>query len=136
MPRGNCVYKSMVYKAEVSTSTCKKHYYGQTFRTFKERFYGHQHDLQNSHKSDSTTLSQYVWKMKELVEQPEISWSKVTSAKSYLLGGRLASSELQRRQLLQGYQWSYAEQAQRIDGCLYKEPFKLSNFYSSSLLQQ
>ena len=40
--RGNCLDKSMVYKADVSTSRGMKHYYGQTFRTFKERFYGHQ----------------------------------------------------------------------------------------------
>ena len=39
--QGNCLDKSTVYKAEVTTSSERKHYYGQTFRTFKERFYGH-----------------------------------------------------------------------------------------------
>ena len=74
--RGNCLDKSMVYKADVSTSRGMKHCYGQTFKTFKERFY--QHDLRNSHKADSTTLSQFVWKIR----------ATETSAKPYLLGGR------------------------------------------------
>ena len=37
---GSCLDKSMIYKTEVTTATEKRHYYGQTFRTFKERFYG------------------------------------------------------------------------------------------------
>ena len=40
--RGNCLDKSMIYKAEVTVSGQNKHCFGQPFRTFKERFYGHQ----------------------------------------------------------------------------------------------
>jgi hypothetical protein len=57
----SCLDKSMIYKAEVTTTTEKKHYYRQTFRTFKDRFYGHQSDLRNQGKAESTTLSKYVW---------------------------------------------------------------------------
>ena len=85
---GSCLDKSMIYKAEVTTTTDKKHYYGQTFRTFKDRFYGHQSDLRNQGKAESTTLSKYVWQERNKGEEPEIIWSKLSSAKPYSLGGR------------------------------------------------
>jgi hypothetical protein len=70
--QGNCLDKSRVYKAEVTTAMTKKHFYGQTFRTFKERFYGHQSDLRNQAKADSTTLSKYLWQDGSRGEEPEI----------------------------------------------------------------
>ena len=85
---GRCLDKSMIYKAEVTTTTEKKHYYGQTFRTFKERFYGHQSDLRSQGKAESTTLSKFVWQERNKGEEPEIKWSKLSSAKPYTLGGR------------------------------------------------
>jgi hypothetical protein len=85
---GSCLDKSMIYKAEVTTTTDKKHYYGQTFRTFKDRFYGHQSDLRNQGKAESTTLSKYVWQERNKGEEPDIIWSKLSSAKPYSLGGR------------------------------------------------
>ena len=68
----NCLHKSMVYKAEVTTDMENKHYYGQTFRTFKERFCG---------------LSKYLWQERSRGEEPEIRWSKHSSAQPYSLGG-------------------------------------------------
>ena len=53
---GKCLDREMVYKAEVKTSQGNVHYYGQTARTFKERFYGHTSDLRHRSKTDSTTL--------------------------------------------------------------------------------
>ena len=43
----------MIYKAVLAREN--KHYYGQPFRTFKERFYG-----RNQAKAESTTLSKFV----------------------------------------------------------------------------
>ena len=113
------------------------HYYGQTFRTFKERFYGHQYDLRNSHKAESTTLSQYFWKMRELGEQPEILWSKVTSAKPYLLGGRTCQLCITEKTAIARDTSGVMLNRRRelMNKCLHKEPFKLSNFYSSPLQQ-
>ena len=135
--RGNCLDKSMVYKADVSTSRGMKHYYGQTFRTFKERFYGHQHDLRNSHKADSTTLSQFVWKMREQGEQPLITWSKVTSAKPYLIGGRTCQLCIaEKTEIAKDTSGSMLNRRRELmNKCLHKEPYKLSNFYSQHLQQ-
>jgi hypothetical protein len=134
---GNCLDKSMVYKAEVSTSRGKKHYYGQTYRTFKERFYGHQHDLRHNHKAESTTLSQYVWKMREQGEQPLITWSKVTSAKPYMLGGRACQLCItEKTEIAKDTSGSMLNRRRELmNKCLHKEPYKLSNFHSNHLQQ-
>ena len=63
---------SMIYNAEVKTASENKHYYGQTFRKFKKRFYGHQSDLRNQAKADSTTLSKFVQNERGKGEEPEI----------------------------------------------------------------
>ena len=83
--------KSMIYRAEVTSVEGRRHYFGQTVRMFKDRFYGHHHDLKHAAKSKSTSLSTYVWKLRELELKPTISWSKVCSAKPYKLGGKMCS---------------------------------------------
>ena len=47
-----------------------RHYYGQTFRTFKKRYYEYKRDLRQHSKSDSTTLSTYVWRIREAGVEP------------------------------------------------------------------
>ena len=37
---------------------------------------------------ESTTLSRYVWQMKDRGRKPEMRWSKLSSAKPFSLGGR------------------------------------------------
>ena len=44
--------------------------------------------LRNQGKAESTTLSKYVWQERNKGEEPEIIWSKLSSAKPYSLGGR------------------------------------------------
>ena len=46
--------------------------HGQTFRTIKYKFYEHQSDLRHHIKLDSTTLSTYVWRIREAGEEPVI----------------------------------------------------------------
>ena len=86
--RGECLEPSMIYKAEVVSGKGKRHYYGQTDRTFKERFYGHTSDLRHPSKAKSTSLSTYVWKIRNEGEDPTISWSKVKNARSYNPGNK------------------------------------------------
>ena len=78
---GKCMEKSLIYRAEVTSAEGRRHYYGQTARTFKERCYEHHHDLQHAGKSESTSLSTYVWKLREKEVEPTVSWHKVCSAK-------------------------------------------------------
>ena len=90
--RGKCLEREMVYKAAVRTNQGSKHYFGQTARTFKERHYGHTSDLRHREKINSTALSKFVWKYRDITgEDPEIVWSKLQSAKPYSLGSRKCS---------------------------------------------
>jgi hypothetical protein len=55
--RGSCLDKSKIYKVEVTTAR-------ETniimVKLFKNRFYGHQSDLHNQVRAESTTLSKFV----------------------------------------------------------------------------
>ena len=131
--RGECLDKSMIYKAEVTTTMGKKHYYGQTMRTFKERYYGHQSDLRHHSKADSTTLSTYVWRIRDSGEEPEITWSKVSSAKPYSLGSRSCSLCLMEKTVIakdiSGQMLN--RRRELMNRCLHKDPHKLTNYYST-----
>ena len=65
---GNCLTKSVVYKATVTSNVPNlkpKTYHGMTAGTFKDRYYGHKHDLKHKEKY-GTTLSRHVWKIKDI----------------------------------------------------------------------
>ena len=82
---GFCQDKNMIYKADVTTSSGSHHYYGQTFRTFKQRIYGHNYEIRHK-EVDGSTLSKHIWRLKDKGEDYQIHWSKVKNAKPYSLG--------------------------------------------------
>ena len=76
-----CLTKGVVYKAVVQ---CKnrlgqkipsKIYYGSTERTFKDQYNEHQTSINNEKYKNKTTLSTYIWKLKNIGLKPEIKWS-------------------------------------------------------------
>ena len=86
-------FESVVYKAEV---ICKdkhqndiepKFYIGSTEDTFKQRWYGHNQSF-NKEGNKSTTLSTYIWKLKNKGLTPKIKWSIVKRAFSFSLGSK------------------------------------------------
>ena len=90
--RGKCLEREMIYKAEVRTNQGSRHYFGQTARSFKERHYGHTSDLRHRSKRNSTSLSKFVWRLRDIAgEDPEITWSKLKFAKPYSLGSKKCS---------------------------------------------
>ena len=54
----------LYYQAKVCTNKSLKKYIGSTGRTFKGRYNTHKHTFSNRN-ANSTTLSSYVWKLKE-----------------------------------------------------------------------
>ena len=85
--RGNCLVCCLVYKATVTRlDNCHcETYTGVTAGTFKCRWYGHCHDM--SHRPDEenkgTTLSNYVWQLKDQGINHDIKWSVVTRGADY-----------------------------------------------------
>ena len=65
---GQCLIKSVVYKATVTTNQPhlkEKSYHGMTEGQFKHRWYGHKHDIAHKEKY-GTTLSRHIWKLKDI----------------------------------------------------------------------
>ena len=81
----NCRVSSVVYKCEVTApNTEKKVYIGLTERDFKQRYNSHKQSFNNKKYSNSTTLSTYIWKLKETQHlTPTLHWSIIKRVKSY-----------------------------------------------------
>ena len=97
---GQCLMKSVVYKATVTTNQPKlkrKTYYGMTGGTFKKRYYGHKSDFEHKDKY-GTTLSRYIWKLKDIKSNMsenakkgfkwDINWEIQQSAPAYKPGSK------------------------------------------------
>ena len=93
-PLGNkCLQSSVVYIGEVQ---CKdkhnqeiepKYYIGQTGDTFKNRWYSHQESFRKEGYK-STTLSSYIWKLKNKGLAPSVKWSIKSKAYSFSSGSK------------------------------------------------
>ena len=62
---GPCQTRSIVYKASVKTDDDVQEYTGRTAVSFKQRFNSHQQMMRDQKYRNSTTLSKYVWSLKD-----------------------------------------------------------------------
>ena len=82
--QGNCLVKSIVYKAEVTApGTTKMSYYGLTEKTFRTRFSQHKSNFKLERYRNATELSKYVWQLKDKNIKFNISWSIRAKAYTY-----------------------------------------------------
>ena len=58
-------------------------YGGATFQQFKKRWYGHNGDMNNPDKRHATTLSNYVWDLKDQDINFFIKWKILAFAKPF-----------------------------------------------------
>ena len=80
---GQCMKKEIVYQATVNSEGGKiENYVGLTANTFKERFSGHLFNFKHEN-SKGTTLSAYIWKLKNENRKYEISWKILQHAKPF-----------------------------------------------------
>ena len=99
----HCVRNSVVYQAIVKVTGTKNNrrrsnayddsavfkpkdeeqYIGITGGTFKQRYYSHKNSFKDPDKRTATTLSEYVWKLKDHRFKFEISWKIIARAKAY-----------------------------------------------------
>ena len=85
---GKCLTSGIVYQATVThkdseNSEKQATYVGLTENTFKTRFNGHTDSFKHKEKRFATTLSQYIWKLKEKQVQYTINWKILSKAKPY-----------------------------------------------------
>ena len=75
-----CLTESIVYKAEVTTSTANN----QDFKGyFKTRYRNHTKSFRHEEYKNNTELSKYVWKLKSENSQYTIKWSIMKKVKAY-----------------------------------------------------
>ena len=86
---GECQVRCVVYKATVSSEGATKTYTGLTDNTFKERFSSHKYSFTHETEKDSTTLSQYVWQLKDSRKEFSLKWEIVKKCQSYQCGGKV-----------------------------------------------
>ena len=72
---GKCLHQCMVYKAEVSTNTTYKEYYGASEGEFKSRYNNHTQSFRNISHINDTELSKYLWTLKANGTDYHLKWS-------------------------------------------------------------
>jgi len=81
---GRCQTEKVIYKAEVISEGLENETYtGVTSQTFKKRFYGHSSSFSNRDSTTSTTLSSYIWDLKDSNCDFDIRWSVIDRGKPF-----------------------------------------------------
>ena len=80
---GRCTTDKLVYRATVTTVNSTETYVGLTANIFKDRFARHKSDFEHREQRTSTTLSDYIWDLKDKGEDYDIKWDVVARAKPF-----------------------------------------------------
>ena len=79
-----CDIGSAVYKAVVKTGDPRKEkFYIGSSNNFKKRCYSHKDTFIDRERMTESCLSEYVWKLKDEGEVPEVTWSIISRDKEY-----------------------------------------------------
>ena len=81
----NCQTSDIIYKWIASTTVNPDKIYLETAEgNLKKRYYNHKTSSKNREKANDTTLSKYVWEIKDKYkEKPSLKWSIVNSVPGY-----------------------------------------------------
>lgn len=82
---GKCLTSGVIYQATVTRhdNAEKETYIGLTENSFKTRYNGHVCSLANKEKKSATTLSEYIWKLKDGDVPYSLKWSIISKAAPY-----------------------------------------------------
>ena len=72
---GKCLHQCIVCKAEVTTSTTYKEYYGTSEGEFKCRYNNHTQSFKHISHINDTELSKYLWTLKANGTDYHLKWS-------------------------------------------------------------
>ena len=75
---------SVIYKCDVTAQNQpKKVYIGLTEKEIKQRISGHKTSIKNAKYRNSTTLSTYIWNLKDQNIVPTLNWSIMKRVRAY-----------------------------------------------------
>ena len=131
----DCRKTSVIYKCEVSAPGFpKKVYIGLTAKEFKKRYDGHTNSFRNKQYANSTTLSTYIWDLKEKHPiTPSLKWSIVKHAKAYTNGSRKCHLCLQEKYEILKYpneKELLNKRSEIMAKCRHMNKFLLANYKS------
>ena len=134
---GNGLQKSVVYQAHVATDNKTMTYTGMTKNTFKQRFNGHNATIQKRpSKEKVTTLSEYVWKLKDQKIPFNITWSIKAKAHAFSRGSRRCDLCITEKLIiLQADQrHSLNQRTELLSKCPHKRPLCLQAYCENSVV--
>ena len=79
---GKCLLQNVIYKATVKTEENTKQYVGSSGLTFKSRYTRHKCYFDNYKYRFKTTLSKYIWELKDKNLDFNIKWEILTRTKN------------------------------------------------------
>ena len=82
MVDGNCLLTNVIYRATVVTSEKSKQYVGSSGLSFKSRYTRHKCSFNYSKYRLKTTLSKYIWELKDKNEDFSINWEILARTKN------------------------------------------------------
>ena len=80
---GRCLLDNIVYQAKVKTATDTQTYVGLSSTTFKLRYGNHKMSFNNETYKSKSSLSVYIWKLKEKNENYKIEWDIIGRAQPF-----------------------------------------------------
>ena len=90
--KGNCMIKSVIYQADLTTTNGKAYsYIGLTEHEFKKRWYAHKQSFKNPKYRLSTELSKLVWELQDNNIEHNINWKIITRSNSYRAGEKFCN---------------------------------------------
>ena len=80
---GRCGQKNVVYQATVTSDDGVTMHYVGVAVLFKSRYYGHRTSINNPDYKSATTLSKYIWKLKEEKIGFNLKWKIIDKGSPY-----------------------------------------------------
>ena len=130
---GKCQTPSLVYEARVNSSEGTKRYIGQTTVTFKLRWNNHKQSFNQSYKRHSTSLSSYIWQLKRMNIDYDISWVTKSLAKPMARGGKSCNLCLTEKTMIADCRDDsfLNKRSEVMTRCLHRFPHLLNNWYTT-----
>ena len=124
---GRCQEKALIYKATVISASGVMAYIGSTALSFKERYTSHKSSFTHRHLASSTSLSGYVWELKDQGLLPEIKWEILKRSSPYTCGMRKCDLCLTEKLMILRADSAHVlnRHSELMQKCRHKNKFKL-----------
>lgn len=124
--------KGVIYQATVTRQDNQKEetYIGLTESTFKIRYYGHTCCFENRSQSNKTTLSQYIWLLKDKGVDYSINWKIVAKSRPYSTTSKKCSLCLTEKYFITHHPLmsSLNKRNELVSGCRHRRKHLLENY--------